>query len=73
MKRFRSNRSDWGKLKDRVKGSASGSGALKPLTVIQKWKVQNWAFLEPFIKRKKNRQAQAEMGKVSIRNNLQTI
>ena len=72
MKRFRSNRSDWGKLRDRPAKSASGSGALKPLTTIQKWKLQNWAFMEPFIK-KKNRQAQPEMGKVSIRNNLQTM
>ena len=69
---YSSNRTDYGKLKDRIKNAPSGSGALSLLTPIQKWKLANWAFIEPYIKKRKN-PPDSEMGKVSIRNNLQIM
>ncbi len=70
-KRFWSNRTDYGKLKAKIKNAPSGSSAASiGLTAIQRWKLANWSFIEPFIHRRRN-PAGAEMGKVSICNNLQ--
>lgn len=72
-KRYWSNRTDYGKIKGKIKNSPSGSSALTiALTPIQKWKLANWAFIEPYIQRRRNPTG-AEMGKVSIRNNLQIM
>ena len=71
--RYWSNRTDYGKIKDKIKNSPSGSSAASiHITAIQKWKLANWAFIEQYIKKRKNPKG-AEMGKVSIRNNLQIM
>ena len=72
-KRYWSCRSDYKKAKDRVKKTKSGSGAKAcELTKNQKWKLANWAFIEPYIKPRRNPQG-AEMGTVSICNNTDNV
>lgn len=67
--RFKSIRTDIGKLKKDLKKGKSGSGS-KPLTPLQQWKLKRYAFLEAFIKVR----ASDEIGKVSIsQNNSVTI
>lgn len=64
MKRYNSMRTEYKKLRDKIKTSKSGSEG-QPPTEVMKWKVKRWAFLEPFIKGKKAPFSQ-ELGKVSI-------
>jgi len=63
--RFKSIRTDIGKLKKDAKKGKSGS-APKKLTPLQQWKVRRYAFLEAYIK---VRAGEEEMGKVSISHN----
>ena len=62
--RYNSHRTEFKKLYDKVCASKSGDGYVPP-TDVQKWKLKNWAFLAPFIKKKKA-QFRQELGKVSI-------
>ena len=58
---------------DRIKKGRSGdSGKAVQLTPLQKWKKENWAFISPYIKKRKQPKG-SEMGKVSICNNLQIM
>ena len=71
--RFDSNRTDYGKLSERVKHCVSGAaGATIALTPIQRWKLNRWSFVAPYIK-KRRQPRNVEMGKVSICNNLQMM
>jgi hypothetical protein len=45
--RFDSNRTEYGKLKRRIKAAKSGCKALEALTAKQKWKLSHYAFYEP--------------------------
>jgi len=60
--RFKSIRTDYGKLKRELKEGKSGSGA-KKLTPLQKWKVKRYSFLDAYIK---VRASEDQLGKVSI-------
>ena len=72
-RRYWSNRSDYKKAKDKIKNAPSGASAdAIKVTKTQRWKLSNWAFIEPYIKDRKNPKG-AEMGKVSICNNLQIM
>lgn len=48
LMRFTSNRTNYGKLKKKVKGTKSGSGALK-LTRLQQWTLRRYACLDPYM------------------------
>jgi uncharacterized sporulation protein YeaH/YhbH (DUF444 family) len=64
--RFHSNRTEFGKLKRRIKEAKSGRSILAELTSKQKWKLRAFTFYEPFLKRRRQ-DKDAEMGNVSIR------
>jgi len=72
-RRCRSNRTDYGKLSDRIRKAKSGSDASSiALTPVQKWKLQRWAFVAPYIVKRRQHKA-SELGKVSICNNVQML
>jgi len=60
--RFRSIRTDYGKLKKEAKKGKSGQGA-KKLTPLQQWKVSRYRFLDAYIKM---RTSEEEIGKVRM-------
>jgi hypothetical protein len=64
-RRFESNRTEYGKLKRRIKEAKSGCRALKALTECQQWKLSHYAFYEPHLKRRRQ-DPDAELGNVSI-------
>ena len=64
--RYWSHRTEFKKLRDRIKNSKSGEGGTGiQVTDLMKWKLRRWAFLDPFIQIKKATYSQ-ELGKVSI-------
>lgn len=71
--RFRSNRTDFVKLEERIKLSKSGSdGKSIQLTPIQRWKLNRYKFVAPYVVKRKQLRS-AELGKVSICNNTDEI
>ena len=63
-RRYTSIRTEYKKLRDKVRLSKSG-GPRVDFTDMMKWKVRRWRFLDPYIKEKRSKFKQ-ELGKVSI-------
>lgn len=62
--RYWSHRTEFKKLRDRIKNGKSGEGSSQ-MTDLMKWKLRRWAFVSPYIQMKKATYSQ-ELGRVSI-------